>query len=92
VATSDPGCVVFQSFPPGADVTVNGTPSGLVALGGDSTRRSFPSGSLTVGMGSEGTTLATTTVTVTAGTRSVVRCDLIGAGGCTVRSTVGSCD
>ena len=86
------GCLVFQSFPPGADVTVNGASSGLIALSGDATRRVYPSGPLTISMGSDDTTLATTTVQVTGGQRMVVRCDLIQGGACTVRSAEGSCD
>ena len=85
------GCVVFQSFPPGADVTLDGAPSGLTALSGESARRSFAPGAVTVAMGSEGATLATTRVDVVAGQKTVVRCELIGASKCTVRAVAGGC-
>ena len=91
-APASDGCVVFQSFPPGADVTVNGSPSGLVALGGETARRAYRAGSLDVTMGSDTATLATVVVSVAAGTRTVVRCDLMTGKGCTVRAAPGSCD
>ncbi len=87
------GCLVFQSFPVGAEVSIDGRASGLLALGGDTTRKTYPPGPLTITMGSDGATLASATVQVKAGQRTTVRCDLIAGGGaCTVRSGEGSCD
>ncbi len=92
VAPPTSGCVVFQSFPPGADVLVGGARTGLVALGGDATRRTYPVGPLSVAMASEGATLATAAVQVEGGGRTIVRCDLLKGGDCTVRRAAGSCD
>ncbi|MCO4771294.1 MAG: hypothetical protein KDA24_14770 [Deltaproteobacteria bacterium] len=66
--------------------------AGLVAVGGDSVRRAFPVGGPSVSMDSDGSTLACAEVVVQPGMRTIVRCDLLKGGACTVRSAAGTCD
>jgi len=86
------GCLVFQSRPVGADVLLDGVATGLLAGRGETATRAREPGTVEVSMASEGVVLARQSVQVEPGARTVVRCDLLSGGTCTVRAAPGSCD
>ena len=89
-ARAGPGCLVFRSMPPGAEVTLDGAATGLYARSGDRALRSLAAGAVAVGMG-QGDTRASAVVTVLSGARQVVTCTLLGEPGCTVVQASGGC-
>ena len=90
LVASGPGCLVFQSMPPGAAVRIDGATTGLYARSGDRVRRSYAAGSVSVLMG-QGGAEASAVVEVTSGQRQVVHCSLVAPVGCTVRRAEGGC-
>ena len=86
-----PGCLVFQSVPAGAQVWVDGEVTGLRARSGEAASIERAAGPVRVQMGVRGEPAAELTVTVRAGRRHVVRCDLARGTGCEASSTAGAC-
>ena len=86
-----PGCLVFQSVPAGAQVWVDGEVTGLRARSGTGASIERTAGPVRVQMGVRGEPAAELTVTVRAGRRHVVRCDLARGTGCEVSSMTGTC-
>ena len=82
-----PGCLVFQSSPPGADVLLDGAAAGFARGSGERRFAEVSRGSHSVVMGTGGNRVEQT-VDVPPGTKVVVRCEL--GSRCTVR-TAGPC-
>lgn len=90
-APSGQGCVVFQSTPPGAVVSIDGARTDLVARTGSHSRRGFDEGTLRVTMG-EGSRTVSKAVTVRAGRTVAVNCSLADPMTCRVGRSRASCD
>ena len=91
VAAPAEGCLVLQSSPPGASVWLAGEETPLVA-GSAGTRHALPAGSVRVGMGLDAASLVEVAAEVSPGNSTVVRCDLIGGTGCSVRASPRGCE
>jgi eukaryotic-like serine/threonine-protein kinase len=85
------GCVVFQSNPPGAEVSIDGTKAGFYARSGNGSMQRFPAGTIDVTMG-QGSRTVSETVRVRAGQRVAISCSLSDPMDCRVGRARGSCE